>query len=1716
MTVSAQDLLVDLAVERVLNAVHVSGPGQCIRIDDLPASVMAAVCLRVTAELSSPDQAYLLSQAPTESHEKTATFIVERRNLEEGVLVVFVPPNELHAVEDSFNEATFKVLDMRDLGEGTYDSALRRLKGNHPELAEVAKSIGDLARSLDVADVGYSDLIDFVIEVDEAANSDPEDVKKAVGNALANLGLLPDGQIGATDLSDRERKRRMHLNAVQVQDLLEPTDPRLRVAHMPVGGDNADEVRAEFLEILEDRPENAKDLAGQVRKRSELVDFDVWGLSKDGESEVKEFSVSRLIGQFAPIEAGEQRTIDRTKASIGVEYKCQPPLIHFPDSKILLEVLQHVDSGAGSEAIGVEKRKSSPSTRTAKGTFKRTLHFGEEDGQIGQGLYKFRLSLIGSSGETLAEDESEYFRVGDVTSPKGEEEAVGSVFEAVVASVNAGNEASHPNLIAQFDESADASLTYLSGLKIVFPAGKKKVARIIEVTTRLAEMESTLLGDPRGTRALSLDLDEDEPEFHIVPFSHSLNELEPYLDVREEVLQHLSTANPAIERVTGAEFSPNCLLADILQARVVIQSYVNLWSDLVVRSQGRVLEELLTTDRLIVESEGETQAVLLAPTHPIRLAWILELAVAAEAWLQESRNLDREDLEAEAEELKEVLPNVQGGDLPLVVTHGGKFLRFRCNLNGHWGMWTSGDSPTRDQIESDLLDWLDVSKKDLRPQGEKEIQKRIDAYLGSHPYVDTLVLNAVHPGEGASIVKILARIVDEYERPMRFIVRLFGDRSDPTFGSALDDLMSDPSGSHPGSRKAINRLSRASTDPLRPTFSFSKHETADLVRAPGRYGAHVTLFLDFFKTDVVPVHVGWSSRSVFGNGLLCSPIDDFDIGDSHSSGTPRWRTYLAVDPNSSRTVERALGAHTYGVTARSGDLDPSAVIGISLALEPADRALLDAVHQSSDWVIIVDPIFSDDYFDSARSGEAEDTESFVVDSRRARDFGESHNIVISTRMRSEQAAPMMKVANRTFDLELSDSEGQILLRGLHLLGAGLGLRLLMKGPKVPEAVSLALASHFLSKEGFLKHALLVPLDEYPDLVDDAYLRGEISSLQRSDLMVVRLDPASRTIMVTVIEVKVRTGLDGQLPDELTDKMIAQLSNSVISVRNRLFGHPLRDRHGSLAAALKLRRLTALLRERLERARRYEFLDESESRELVDFVESLASGYKLSVVPRGLVFDPAGADRFSEEKSGVTIDVLGADAIRSVLGTSGRFPTPPILQGDYMRTVFGATGHEIEFEPLVTEEEQGPAEADDEPIPSEEDEETQEEPSDDPEGTFESGSVDVIGHGPGNSQLSIVATQQGSTGQDIALDLGGTNVLSVFGVQGSGKSYGLGSIIESGLIRKPNLGKLPRPLATAVFHYSKDANYVSEYGSMAHPTDNEEDWFRERGIDSSAELDVIVLVPKNQLDDRTPDYPGCEVRELALAPSELTISDWKLLMGIEGGNQMYAKSMQQVLQGLGADFDLGELRSGIETARMSETQRQIAQFRLDFVERYLDDGAPVSETMAAGRLVIVDIRDPHIEQTEALALFMVLLNRFAETGRDGGGTSFNKMIVFDEAHKYMKATNLSNAIEEAVREMRHKGVTLVIASQDPPSLPPVVIELSTVVIAHKMTSPNWVRHLQRYNGDFDAILPGRFAGLEPGEAFLWSTGGARLYRSPQRVKIRPRLTKHGGETVRTDE
>jgi DNA phosphorothioation-dependent restriction protein DptH len=102
----------------------------------------------------------------------------------------------------------------------------------------------------------------------------------------------------------------------------------------------------------------------------------------------------------------------------------------------------------------------------------------------------------------------------------------------------------------------------------------------------------------------------------------------------------------------------------------------------------------------------------------------------------------------------------------------------------------------------------------------------------------------------------------------------------------------------------------------------------------------------------------------------------------------------------------------------------------------------------------------------------------------------------------------------------------------------------------------------------------------------------------------------------------------------------------------------------------------------------------------------------------------------------------------------------------------------------------------------------------------------------------------------------------------------------------------------------------------------------------------------------------------------------------------------------------------------------------------------------------------IEKDEALGLFVVLLQLFGDATFDG--KSFNKLVVFDEAHKYIGNPDLVDGLVSVVREMRHKGTSILVASQDPPSVPISLIELSSQILLHRFNSPGWLKHIQKAN------------------------------------------------------
>lgn len=370
------------------------------------------------------------------------------------------------------------------------------------------------------------------------------------------------------------------------------------------------------------------------------------------------------------------------------------------------------------------------------------------------------------------------------------------------------------------------------------------------------------------------------------------------------------------------------------------------------------------------------------------------------------------------------------------------------------------------------------------------------------------------------------------------------------------------------------------------------------------------------------------------------------------------------------------------------------------------------------------------------------------------------------------------------------------------------------------------------------------------------------------------------------------------------------------------------------------------------------------------------------------------------------------------------------------------------------------------------------------------------------------------GQKVALDLNETHTISLFGVQGGGKSYTLGSVIEMASLSAPPVNELPHPLATVVFHYSQTMDYSPEFTSMAQANDDDAQLavLRERyGAEPQALTDVLLLAPSDQVADRRREFPRIQVQPLAFSSTELQASHWRFLMGAVGNQSTYIRQLTRIMRANRNDLSLNAIRHGVADSGMPDHVKQLAQERLNLAGDYIDDAARLSSLIRPGRLIIVDLRDEFIEKDEALGLFVVLMQLFAEAQSDG--EHFNKLVVFDEAHKYIDSPDLVAGLVESVREMRHKGMSILVASQDPPSVPISLIELSDHVILHKFTSPAWLKHLQKANTAFSGLRAEQMSQLEPGEAYVWASKAtdAAFTHGAVRIRCRPRVTKHGGAT-----
>ena len=1184
----------------------------------------------------------------------------------------------------------------------------------------------------------------------------------------------------------------------------------------------------------------------------------------------------------------------------------------------------------------------------------------------------------------------------------------------------------------------------------------------------------------------------------------------------------------------------------------------------------RSLREALAVDtvRLVIDDyRGQPrEAALVAPTHPLRALWQLAWAQLGADWVRKADKSPREHLAPSRAALLHGLSSVNFPAM-LPVTDGRVFTAVD-NIHPFWPLYAPAGADDPRGLIGDVCAALGMPEPSIGGAAITGdiLASRIERYLVQHPYVRTLVLNVFNAGRASVLADALV-ILQETFHDLSYDVRLFvPDPNAPGVGESIDALLT-------GEAAASQEFAIPARSHIFPKLTVAVRSTADFRAEPERFRSHISMLFDLFPPEEVAAGPPLRTETTVAlHGL----VQDFTIrfhDDDSGIGwerQPRHGTPAPIDRGEEASLllvelSALISAATATVARSTPDFSARPIV--RLELRPAERALISEVHDASDWVFIIDRNMGIEFFDH---GGKRDRPDYLIDYTPPMVAGHGHRLIISSRSLAELEAILRPVLQE-YGLGASEQHAVLILNQLRSLSGRLALKLVSAPTARAEALGIALARLFLEYQGALRNQIVVPLDSHVDLFrtarDQAEAIGDEITLRRTDLALFDLDFAQRTVSCNLVEVKCyarRLSLGGYA--QLKDHIAEQVNQSERIVQRHFDPHGTRpDRPDRL---LKTRELVTLLEFYLERSLRYGLMDADAGNEARALLHRLEEGYTLQFSRSGLVFDfDQPGTSSSEHEAGIDYYRVGNDLIRSlVCRATAMRPQSPATESDsdsdaHEHVHEDAVGSQTiprldgaaflvrdrvrsttDLETMLVDRSDptdrpvrnaAPGTPDPASVPSSDEpaepQNTKTQPSaedrvDDlhgpelatgdgitpaPEGEPECDFT--LGVTSASPQFGLLGKM---AGRKVALDLNQTHTISLFGVQGGGKSYSLGSVVEMACMPIPGINALPNPLAGVIFHYSSTLDYKPEFTSMALPNaaDAEVAALRTQyGAAPTALRDLVILTPAAKVRERRAEYPGIEVMPIAFAAAELNASHWKFLMGAVGSQSMYIRQIALIMKRLRGELTLEALRRGVQESALSESLKELAGLRLEFAEEYIDDTYRLTEILRPGRLVIVDLRDEFIDKDEALGLFVVLLQMFADTTYQG--RRFNKLVVFDEAHKYIGSPDLVAGLIEVVREMRHKGTSILVASQDPPSVPTSLIELSTQIILHKFNSPAWLKHIQKANSALDALTPTKLGSLNAGEAYVWSSKATddALVRGAVKIRCRPRVTQHGGST-----
>jgi DNA helicase HerA-like ATPase len=443
-------------------------------------------------------------------------------------------------------------------------------------------------------------------------------------------------------------------------------------------------------------------------------------------------------------------------------------------------------------------------------------------------------------------------------------------------------------------------------------------------------------------------------------------------------------------------------------------------------------------------------------------------------------------------------------------------------------------------------------------------------------------------------------------------------------------------------------------------------------------------------------------------------------------------------------------------------------------------------------------------------------------------------------------------------------------------------------------------------------------------------------------------------------------------------------------------------------------------------------------------------------------------------------------------------------------------------------------------------------------------VHIFGDPENRQQDTVLLGRLAEAGAlvNVFFDASGEFVMGIFGKRGSGKSYCLGSILES-LAAVPSdsdIGSTSRTRAVLVF------DTLNIFWTLGEPLESHD---RERFPAEWSQLDLWRIKPIKT--DAMVFYPrgfgGITVpstyHEFALPPSSLDVQDWADLLEVDlfsdrvgqllfdvynkvltdgwsNGVESFAPNasykIDDLLRCVSEDQDVASYYSS-ETVR-ALGQRLKAVGNIPFfsasafeLRELLRPG--VASVLLLNRLpdtlrsVLVSVLMRRIltERSEAseiqkqLKLSRSLTEGERESMRERLGQLIPSTIVaLDEAQNVLpseRSTKATQTIVKYVREGRNHGLSMVFTTQQPSAIDARILAQVDTIIGHKLTIAADVRRFeenQKTRNPDSVQLSSRvlsfsdwLRSLSQGQGIVSNTEESRNFV----LDVRPRICPHGG-------